>query len=94
MVRPSARRAVMVSSSTETETMRGLLVAAVFIPCLLRLPNQRIDVRQIGKAAEVAVGRPKFPHTVLNTQGGDACIVNLRADDAARFDQRAQHRPM
>lgn len=74
MTRPSARRAVIDSSSTVTNMIRGSLIAAVFIPCLQNqlqiLNDYRTDPVQLARSKPVVVPKsyrtePEFAHHAL-----------------------------
>lgn len=56
--------------------------------------DQRIDHAQLRKAAEVAVARPQLAHAMLQAQGRDPRIMDLRVGNASGSQQLAQNRPV
>src|SRR6185437_14213194 len=60
----------------------------------LRYAKERVHHVDAGKAAKIAVARPKLTDTMLPAQGGDAGILDLWSGDPAVGKQFPQRSPM
>ena len=58
------------------------------------LPHERIDDGEDRETAEVPIGSPQLPDTMIAAKRSDASIMDLRTADAPVLQRRAKLRPI